>query len=429
MKKSMFLNVIKGENEYLLHNTLYGTMLKAQCDITKAIADYVENESTIEYDESNDFHKALKDLKMIVENNVNEVSLINYHFSEKNEDNLIIIPIVTRQCNFRCVYCYESHENKRIEEDTYENLLNAIRKEIKAKKYKSVTISFFGGEPMLEFEAICNFMQNMKELAEEMEIDLYGAMTTNGYLLSIDKLSKLIELNIIDYQITIDGLKETHDNNRFLVGGQGTWDRIIQNLKDAKSTELSFRVSIRTNFDMDVAHNLTEFFQFVSEVFSGDDRFGVYFETVKKLGGELDDELNVCDDGTKVVNDMLCVADDLNLDLKSFNYTIAPFGWRCYASKNNSLVIDTDGTLLKCTVHLDLPGNCVGELTADGFQIKDDKICKWTSYNLPQKCYKCEILSICFGKRCPISLVGQNDSCESSARTYESVMKAVYKIS
>lgn len=430
MKKSMFLNVIKGNKEYLLHNTLYGTMVKAKCDITMSIVDNIENNTTFEYEDNNEFHKALKNLKMLVDENLNEVSLVNYHFSEMNKEQISVILIVTRQCDFRCVYCYEKHENKKMNKNVYENLLNALKSKVKSKKYKSIEVSFFGGEPLLEYQSICDFMEKLNVFVKEEDIKIHGSITTNGYSLSLNRLKKLVDLNVTYYQITIDGIEETHNNNRYLVNGNGTWNKIIQNLKDAKNSDLSFIITLRTNFDINVADQLRDYVDFLSNNLANDNRFNVHFEAVKKLGGELDNQLNIQTNEHEAVDSMFALAEKLNLNTSK--YFLSCFGKVCYAAKNNSFVLDTDGTLLKCTVVIDSPKNIVGKLTDKGFEIEDVKISNWTSYVLPNECYNCKILALCFGRKCPISVwdstIWNLDDCKNHVSIYESSLCHLYKI-
>lgn len=427
MKKSRFLNIIKGNAEYLLHNTLYGTMVKAKCEITREIADNLDK---IQYDETNEFHKALKDLRMLVDENTNEKSLLNYHFMELDRSNLLVILVVSRQCNFRCTYCYEKHENKRMGSEIYANLKNAIAAEIDYKGYKSVTFSFFGGEPMLEYVEIVRFMEEMQQIGKEKNVHIDGSMTTNGYDLTIDKFEKLVNLHVYDFQITVDGFQQTHDKNRFLVGGGATWQKIIENLKLAKASKLNFRITIRTNIDNETAANIDDFMQFLAENFAEDSRFLIHFEAVKKMGGELDNQLNVHENEGKLITEVLAMAS--NLKINAVNYSPTPFSNMCYASKPNSLILDTNATIMKCTVAIDSPHNAVGKLTAAGFEIDDTAICNWTSAALPNDCEECPILAICYGKKCPMATWhGERLNavdCEKHIAIYEAFLRNTFKV-
>ncbi len=52
------------------------------------------------------------------------------------------------------------------------------------------------------------------------------------------------------YNITIDGEKKKHDSRRFLAGGKGSFDKIIQNI-DKILSETNHKVRIRCNIDDD----------------------------------------------------------------------------------------------------------------------------------------------------------------------------------
>jgi uncharacterized protein len=402
-------------------------MVKAKCPDTKSIVDALSDEPRFNYSETNEFHKVLKDLHMIVDDDVNEMSLLNYYFFERNRDNFSMIIFVTRQCNFQCTYCYEEHEKQKMDSRDYQNLLIALEKEIEHKRYKTVTLSFFGGEPLLEFKAICEFMRKAKEMAEAKEIQIYGSMTTNAYLLSLDRLAQLVELNITHYQITVDGLREAHDKNRHLAGGRGTWETIIKNLLDAKNSSLDFVITIRTNFDLDLSKDFKDYLEFLSMNFAGDGRFNVHFEAVKNLTEKPRTELVAAEEESDITIRMARLAKKLNLNT---NYSWNPFSGMCYASRINNLNVDANGTLLKCTVRVDSEKNFVGKLTNEGFEIEDDKICQWTSCDLPKECSSCIILPLCFGRKCPITTWGSTIHdpvyCKTHISLYEEHLKILF---
>ena len=50
-----------------------------------------------------------------------------------------------------------------------------------------------------------------------------SSMTTNGYNLTLENFRKLYNLNVYAYQITIDGIRSTHDDLRILKNGEGTF--------------------------------------------------------------------------------------------------------------------------------------------------------------------------------------------------------------
>ena len=362
---------------------------------------------------------------MILDDDMSESSLANFYFLERQQYSLFILPIVTRQCNFRCVYCYEKFSNNKMSKETYDNLLSATEDLIDKKGYKILHISYFGGEPLLEYKEICEFSEKLSKLTAQKNIDFICGMTTNGYLLTKDRLHNLVKQNVKEYQITVDGLKQTHDNSRFLVNKSGTWDVIMKNLLDAKDSDLDFKILIRTNFDNEVKEKTHEYLEFMSKHFKDDPRFGFHFEGVKKLGGDDDNELDIVESEAAGINIMTATAKSLGLNVSGAETFVRPFGLVCYASKNDSFAIDTDGTVMKCTVHLDSPKNKIGSISNGKFQIKDHMMSEWTSCSLPEKCESCKILSICYNKKCPAARYPLNP-CDKFIEIYEETLKAFY---
>jgi len=425
MKKSKYANIIRHDGNYLVHNSLFGGAIKAQCDDSRAFFDAIESDSFFDIDENNEFHQEMKNMRMVVEDDLKEDNLANFYFMQRQQYELFLILIVTRQCNFRCVYCYEDHRNQIMSEETYNDVLSAIEKLIDLKGYKSLHVSFFGGEPMLEYDSICKFSEKVNALAKEKDINFYGSFTTNAYLLTEERLKKLVSLNLKEYQITIDGLENTHNRLRPLADGYETWGTIMENMLDAKASDLEFAMTLRTNFDGEVRESSQEYLEFMSERFKGDKRFRFHFEGVKKLGGKDDDTLDVVVDEVDAINEMTSSARKFGLNTFSTTYFLNPFGLVCYASKDDSFTIDFDGTLMKCTVHIDEEVNRIGSISNGKIDVKDYLMAQWTSNNLKPQCATCKILPICYNKRCPIA--GRSlEQCNEYIKIYEGTLKSLY---
>lgn len=152
MKLSQFANVVKADGFYLLHNTLYQTAISVSGE-EAAFIDSISDYHSFEPDMNSNFHKALIEQGMLVEENVREHQLVGYYEKNSRPIYLKLILIVTRQCNFRCPYCYEEHECKTMRDEIYDAIIVFIKKQLEMKKYDGLHISFFGGEPTLEHDA------------------------------------------------------------------------------------------------------------------------------------------------------------------------------------------------------------------------------------------------------------------------------------
>lgn len=90
--------------------------------------------------------------------------------------------ILTKQCNLRCRYCFETHDNGRMSEDTALRALDLLV----GDGAKRCGVSFFGGEPLLRKDLI---MRCVTYAEEELRGTAFRwNMTTNGLLLDEDFL-------------------------------------------------------------------------------------------------------------------------------------------------------------------------------------------------------------------------------------------------
>ncbi|HCD9507322.1 TPA: radical SAM/SPASM domain-containing protein, partial [Listeria monocytogenes] len=74
-----------------------------------------------------------------------------------------------------------------------------------------------------------------------------GNLTSNGFNLTEKLFFQLVNSGIKFFQVTIDGNKEDHDSLRKLKNGKGSYERIINNLKQISynPSKAFFRIGIR----------------------------------------------------------------------------------------------------------------------------------------------------------------------------------------
>ena len=430
MKYSIFNVIIEYEGTYLLHNTLHDNIIRIYdinyVDILKKLS--IENFSSNQLkDLDSDFVNCLIDNKFIIDDDFNEHSLLNYKFyiNQRNLDTTLRVMIIpTRECNFRCPYCYENHENKNMTEDMFNCSLKFIEEFLNNNpNYINLCIDWFGGEPTLKINEICKFMNKLK--TRFREINVFGSMTSNGYLLNLDNFKKLIDLGIVQYQITIDGLRTEHDSTRFLSAGSSTWKTIINNLLDLKKTELNFNILIRTNVTTNIMNNIDKWTKFLKANFGDDSRFNYHMEPVKNLGKH-NEYIHPTEEGTFYEINNSLKKQGLRLNLED---SISPFGLICYASNPSHFTIDYDGSIKKCTVALDDQENNIGKICSENLQydFNFEKLSKWTNFDLDNNCRKCSILPICYGRKCPnCTIKGDWSICNDIKYIYKDLMITKY---
>lgn len=223
----------------------------------------------------------------------------------------------------------------------------------------------------------------------------------------------LNKLNIKKFQITLDGLPETHNLYRKHISKKDNWDIIINNLIAISKTNLEFNIIIRVNYNYDIIDNIVEFLDFIENKFEYDDRFNLIFKQIGKWGGENDSNFEVIPYkyNNYVYLELLNLLKDKNIN-SSRLYSFSFSSDLCYANLSYSIVVHKDGTLGKCTLctnseDIKKDPHFIGSIKNGKFEIIEENLNKWT--NVPENlleekgCYDCIAFPICLGTSCPLT--------------------------
>lgn len=356
----------------------------------------------------------LKEKSILVEEGVDEERFADYIYSKANDTNdffeITIMP--TEACNFRCVYCYEKHTVGVMSQETQDSLVRFVKKMMRNRG--SLVINWFGGEPLLCVDIIESLTMRFKEICKKYKKSYTAHMTTNGYLLTWETFQRLKKLNITTYQITVDGLSETHDKQRFLVNGEGTFDRIMENLKTIRDNEKSglFSVVLRTNITKQMLPTIGKFYDYIMKEFKSDKRFvlraraawnGAEDESFEDQILHESDVNGVMDENT--LYNRLQNEENYQVIKNAFDDLVRNFS-PCYAGKQNCIIVDPEGKIHKCTANLYEKHCYVGELQSDGSIHYDlatylPWVTRLTDSESREECYKCPLFPICRGIGCP----------------------------
>ena len=282
-------------------------------------------------------------------------------------DRLQLVLLPNEQCNFRCKYCSQTFARKKMKRDVIEGVVALVAR--RAPSLKTLSVGWFGGEPLTAPEIIDEVAERLRAIAREHGIAYSSSMTTNGYLLTEKVARMLLKNEVRGYQITLDGRREDHDRLRVLGDGHsGTFDRILANLRMMKSLDEAFKIVLRVNFDQASAALMDPFLDLLETEFAHDERFCVDFHPVGRWGGPHDANLAVCgvDEGQSNSFEFGRRAVARGLDPAGIRGKLRPGGSKCYAARPYSFVIGSDGTVYKCTVAFEDPRNHVGRITAEG---------------------------------------------------------------
>ena len=203
------------------------------------------------YAENQKYQKLLSTLStngFIIDDSVNELSEIEklYQKNRKSKEYSLMI-MTTYACNFSCWYCVQNHENIYLEADTERKIIEHIKQYLISNGIEAFNIAWFGGEPLLNFNAICSISEFAKKFCEERNIRFSCSITTNGALLNRQIISKMKQLNFVSFQITIDGAKQSHNMTKYNKVINDSFTLILNNILDLVSIIPNSLLTLRIN--------------------------------------------------------------------------------------------------------------------------------------------------------------------------------------
>lgn len=344
---------------------------------------------------------------MLIDSKVDEKKIVDLDFFKWTySDKILHLTIIpTDACNFMCVYCYENHEEHFMNREVADSIINFVRKNV--RQFKVLSIGWFGGEPLLAVETVKYIMKELKKICKENKVLLTSNMTTNGYLLNKEIFKQLLECEVRFFQITIDGNEKIHNNQRPHKNKTGTYDQIMNNLKDINDvwSDQRFEIGIRINISKEIDENRENILQQFAKMFKNYTKVTFIFEWIRDWGGNIRSDIvttaAICKNWIQC-----CTQSGLKCADMLTNNCGLEF---CEACKYNGYLVDYDGTLKKCSIalydNIYADVNVVGKLDKYG-RMKLDKqhMADWLiKQNDKKECYECNVYPICMGVNCPLS--------------------------
>lgn len=412
------------DGKYLLYNTASQKLVSSSSSF-QGLKEYYQDGR-----ELSEEHRKFRDLGFLVPVNINELAHSRYGMQKlkyTKRQHLVVMP--TEKCNFRCVYCYENFEKGKMSEETRKGLVKFVEQNI--DQWNTLSVSWFGGEPLIAYDVVKYISQELIRICEYHNVAYTSSMTTNGYLLFLERVKELYKLGVRSYQVTVDGPEEQHNNLRKLAGGKGTYKEIMKNLESIRDSDIDVHVLIRINFTSESARGIKSHLEELKAKFGGDSRFAFKLFPVGRWGGPNDDELPICT--SKQANSY--IIEHIKYGIENGLYSTVKnelaINNPCYASKPNSIVIGSDGKLYKCTVAFDNPINQIGRLSPDGrLEIDYLKFSQWVSNDGASDpvCNSCNVNPICHGETCPlVRIETQERPCPPVRSDLEAYIKLLYR--
>ncbi len=313
--------------------------------------------------------------------------------NQKNKK-LDVTVVLNLDCNLACKYCFEGKRKGGfyMSRETADRLMKFVRNRL-TPEIMEIRVVFYGGEPLLSLDLIEYISERLGTIAGEKGLKFSFGLITNGTLLTVKNVERLKTFGLNSASVTVDGPKAVHDICRPYKSGKGSFDVIVNNLKDVCGL---INVVIGGNFlqenyrrfpyllDLLINHGITP------------DRVDlVKFDPVSKETNEFAPP--DFHDGCESINEPWLFDAGLFLreEILKRGYKTVPITPAvCMIELKNNIVVNYDGSLYKCSGMIGREKCRVGSLK-DGISDykKSHSLDNWKN----EECLACAYLPLCFG--------------------------------
>ncbi len=141
---------------------------------------------------------------------------------------------ICHDCNLRCRYCFADegayHSAREfMSEETAKKAIDFLIENSGDRKV--LEVDFFGGEPLMCLDTIKNVVYYAKEKAAARGKKFLFTTTTNALLLNEEAI-EFFNAEMENVVLSLDGRKQVHDAIRKTVNGKGSYDFVINNIRN-----------------------------------------------------------------------------------------------------------------------------------------------------------------------------------------------------
>lgn len=372
------------------YDLFYSTKKGASVLIHKAVADSLTTNGEI----SPSLRNTLTELGFLVDDRALEKKdmLVFLDSVNKGHRQFTATVILNLECNLNCVYCYEGDLKGRINisQETANDIISFIERQYLGQ-VNNIHIAFYGGEPLLSVGIMRYISAILIKAASQKGAEYSFSLTTNGTLLTKKRVEGMVSFGLKRASISLDGPREIHDKFRPFADGTGTFDIIIQNIKEVCGL---IEIDITGAFTRD---NYIEFPRLldhlIAEGITPEKIRTVKFDPVIKVPKNRSEFRGGCASANEpwLSEVGMFLREEI---LKRGFKTLRMEPSACRIEIDNNIVINHDGSILKCPAFMGFDGLDAGNVKTG---IKDyhesHKLDIWKR----EECLDCEYLPMCYG--------------------------------
>ncbi|MBT6690418.1 SPASM domain-containing protein [archaeon] len=399
MKKSKFNVFIPFcDEKEVIFNTFSDSRVIADCETIDAIKNCGQPHLL------NDKQKGqlcqLKELGIVLDDNVDEDRAIEYWFQGVKFNSTIISAniLTTLACNMKCVYCFEQgvKSNMSMSKEMASNVCKWLSIKMENLRPKELIIVFFGGEPLMNSEAVRFISETLYSKSKILGVTLHIEIITNGLLLTPDLVDYLRPLGLRLVKVTIDGDEACHDRMRPRKNGKGTYRDIVKNLLQIKG---KIPIAIGGNYDDATKKHIPILLDDLKNMGFNDEIEKMSFKPILGFPGHKKQSVHsikACAFSETNVDDIFWLIQEI--EKRGFKpYKDIALG-PCEAMRDHTYSIDPSGDIYNCVTLAGRKEYALGNIKDDPTEVRFNPLnVKIMTANLWRKCKDCKFVPICGG--------------------------------
>lgn len=431
MKVSKYTFPFIFEEKYYVYNTLSNSLLELDSEAYNVIESFESKQSLDTSVFPEDVLKELICNKIITENDDDDYLLYKSTIDRmrKQRDSMHLTLAPTMDCCFKCHYCFEKYKEKNY---MTESVMSSIIKYISGlSELKSIRLTWFGGEPLMAVPQMDMFYTMFKDVWGEKNFS--SNIITTGYHINERVIEVLKKIQVSSMQITLDGLKDSHNKVKFLNECPNVFDKVIENIDliSEKAPEIS--IIIRVNLTKANMSEYVPLYKMVVNRFKGRNvSIAPAFVLDRGITNDNSDDDDIFFTPQQESDFILNLAAS-NIDSPFIRYP-KPFFSECAIRNDMAISFDPEGYAYKCWEIIGNKEYAIGKLNEDGrlydVNLKELNRQLYGADPLDDpKCMQCKYLPICCGG-CPIQRIENkfNGKCNNTCIFYKGRIEEFLKI-
>ena len=420
MKISKYTFLFDCKNsEFYIYNTLSNALVELDKSSYEYLSNLKDSKEISQKELDPELYKVLVTKKFITENDQDDFllykSVITLQRSSKSMMHLTIAP--TMDCCFKCNYCFEKYKKPG---NMTEEIMDAIVNYLNSLESKpDIAVTWFGGEPLM---AIDHIEKLYDKFVEHYKKPTKSDVVTTGFHITEKTIEIFKRIGVSQIQITLDGLKETHNAVKYTVGCDDAFTKVLDNAELVMSLAPEINVVFRVNITKLNADEYVPLYKQLVSRYNKYSNYGISPGIIMKRGA-----CNIESANSQIFFSPKENA-EFNLDLyhKHQIFTVfmkypERFFQECAIRNVLSISFDPEGYAYKCWEVIGNKEYSIGKLNEAGQLTEiNEKVLNRHLYGADPiddpVCSKCKFLPICHGG-CPIQRIenkfedGNNCSC------------------